>query len=175
MTSNFQHKTIQQIYDIINYRGHHTAPVDQLHYIKKLCEDRLRFLSPTDFFSCTKKVNSRDDILSEDEDDDELDSRNCTIDEEQNESLIIHPRVVLPQSSTKKRLHNPLDEDNDLQRKRLRYEDSSQRITFECYTSMSTSENRTRPFIVSTDIKMIDNSCHEQRTCLTIGKNSSFS
>lgn len=112
----------------------------------------------------------RDDILSDDEDEDELDSRNCTIDEDQNESLIIHPRVVLPQSSTKKRLHNPLDEDHDLQTKRLRYEDSSSRITFECYTSMSTSENLTRPFIVSTDIKMIDNSCNEQRTCLTISE-----
>ena len=41
-SSLFQHKTIQQIYDIIKYRGHHTAPVDQLHYIKKICEDRLR-------------------------------------------------------------------------------------------------------------------------------------
>jgi hypothetical protein len=28
---------------MINYRGHHTPPIDQLHYIKKLCEDRLRF------------------------------------------------------------------------------------------------------------------------------------
>ncbi len=109
----------------------------------------------------------RDDILSEDEEEDELDSRNCTIDDEQNESLIIHPRVVLPQSSTKKRLINPLNEENNLENKRFRYEDSSPCITFECYTSMSTAENHTRPFIVSTDIKMIDN---EQRTCLTLSK-----
>jgi hypothetical protein len=163
---NFQHKTIQQIYDIINYRGNHTAPVDQLHYIKKLCEDRLRFVSISDcFFFFNGKSFFRDDILSEDEEDDELDSRNCTIDEEQNESLIIHPRFVLPQSSTKKRLL----EDNDRQSKRHRYEDSSPCITFECYTSMSRNENLTRPFIVSTDIKMNDN---EQRTCLTISKHS---
>ncbi|CAF3669655.1 unnamed protein product [Rotaria sordida] len=162
------HKTIQQIYDIISYRSHHTSPIDQLHYIKKICEDRLR-----------------DDISSEDEDEDELDSRNCTIDDDQNESIIMHPRVVLPQSSTKKRLLN--HDENDLEKissppKRLRYEDSqqitnspSQRIiaqtTFECYTS----KNITRPFTVSTDIKMIDNSCNEQQSCLTINSDNTLS
>jgi hypothetical protein len=55
-------------------------------------------------------------------------------------------------------------DDDDLQKiisppKRLRYENSpTQRIiaqtTFECYSS----ENTTRPFTVSTDIKMMDNS-----------------
>ncbi|CAF4282954.1 unnamed protein product [Rotaria sp. Silwood2] len=162
------HKTIQQIYDIISYRSHHTSPIDQLHYIKKICEDRLR-----------------DDISSEDEDEDELDSRNCTIDDDQNESVIMHPRVVLPQSSTKKRLLN--HDENDLEKmisppKRFRYEDSkkiinspSQRIiaqtTFECYTS----ENITRPFTVSTDIKMIDNSCNEQQSCSTINSDHTLS
>ena len=38
----FQHKTLEEVYDLINYRGQHTSPVDQLHYIKKLCEDKLR-------------------------------------------------------------------------------------------------------------------------------------
>ncbi|CAF1247601.1 unnamed protein product [Rotaria magnacalcarata] len=162
------HKSLQQIYDIINYRGHHTSPIDQLHYIKKICEDRIR-----------------DEMSSEDDDEDELDSRNCTIDEDQNESIIMHPRVVLPQSSTKKRLLN--HDDNNLEKmmsppKRLRYEDShqinnpsSQRIiaqtTFECYTS----DNMTRPFTVSTDIKMMDNSCNEQRSCLTINSDNTLS
>jgi len=40
---------------------------------------------------------------------------------------------------------------------------------------MSSSENLTRPFIVSTDIKMIDNSCNEQRTCLTINTDDTLS
>ena len=49
----------------------------------------------------------------------------------------------------------------------------SQRIvaqtTFECYTSMSvSSENTTRPFTVSTDIKVIDNSCDEEQSRFTI-------
>ncbi|CAF0761159.1 unnamed protein product [Adineta steineri] len=160
------HKTIQQIYDIINYRGQHTSPIDQLHYIKKLCEDRLR-----------------DDILSEDEDEDELDSRNCTIDDDQNESIIIHPRVVLPQSSTKKRSLNQDDNNIMSPPKRLRYEESrqimnpiSQRIiaqtTFECFTS---AENTTRPFTVSTDIKMMDNSCNDQSSCLTINNDNTLS
>ena len=117
------------------------------------------------------KINSRDDTLSEDEDEDELDSRNCTIDDDQSESIIIHPRVVLPQASTKKRL---LDNDDDLQKiisppKRLRYENpSTQRITaqttFECYSS----ENTTRPFTVSTDIKMMDNSSDTLSSSTTI-------
>ena len=110
----------------------------------------------------------RDTISSDDdEDEDELDSRNCTIDDEQNESLIIHPRVVLPQSSTKKRLLTDLNQDVDLQNKRLRYEDSTQSITFECYTS---NDNLTRPFLVQTDIKLINNSClssTDQQTLLT--------
>jgi hypothetical protein len=128
------------------------------------------------FYKNKEKINFRDDILSDDDDDeDELDSRNCTIDDEQNESIVIHPRFVLPQSSTKKRLLNHLDEEDDLQKKRLRYEDSSQRITFECYTSMSSSESLTRPFIVSTDIKMIDDSCNEQRSCLTIDTDDTLS
>jgi hypothetical protein len=128
------------------------------------------------FYKKKRKIIFRDDIVSEDDDDeDELDSRNCTIDDEQNESIIIHPRVVLPQSSTKKRLLNHPDEENDLQKKRLRYEDPSQRITFECYTSMSSSENLTRPFIVSTDIKMIDNSYNEQQNCLTIDTDDTLS
>jgi len=85
------------------------------------------FLINIDFI--LQKINYRDDISSEDEDD-ELDSRNCTIDDDQNESIIIHPRVVIPQSSTKKRLLNP-DDENDVQKmispsKRLRYEDSRQ-------------------------------------------------
>lgn len=70
-------------------------------------------------------------MLSEDEDEDELDSRNCTIDDDQNESIIMHPRVVLPQSSTKKRLIN--HEENDLEKilsppKRLRFDDSRQLV-----------------------------------------------
>lgn len=110
----------------------------------------------------------RDTNLSDDEDEDELDSRNCTIDDEQNESLVIHPRVVLPQSSTKKRLLTELNQDVvDHQNKRLRYEDSSQSITFECYTS---NENLTRPFLVQTDIQLIDNSTMDQQTSLTIRK-----
>ncbi len=40
---------------------------------------------------------------------------------------------------------------------------------------MSSSENQTRPFIVSTDIKMIDNSCNEQQTCLTIDTDDTLS
>ncbi len=88
------------------------------------------FLINIDFI--LQKINSRDDISSEDEDD-ELDSRNCTIDDDQNESIIIHPRVVIPQSSTKKRLLNH-DDENDVQKmispsKRLRYEDSRQIVT----------------------------------------------
>lgn len=150
------YKTIQQIYDLINYRGVHTSPIDQLHYIKKICEDKLR-----------------DTNLSDDEDEDELDSRNCTIDDEQNESLVIHPRVVLPQSSTKKRLLTELNQDVvDHQNKRLRYEDSSQSITFECYTS---NENLTRPFLVQTDIQLIDNSTTDQQTSLTIHSDDTLS
>ncbi|CAF1440580.1 unnamed protein product [Adineta ricciae] len=151
------HKTIQEIYGIINYHGHHTSPIDQLHYIKKKCEDRLR-----------------DVISSEDEDEDELDSRNCTIDDDTNESLIIHPRVVLPQSSTRKRLLNQDDDTNISPSKRLCYEGSremskpsSQRIiaqtTFQCFTTL---ENTTQPFTVSTDIKMINNSCRQQTSQL---------
>ncbi|UJR33131.1 hypothetical protein I4U23_020588 [Adineta vaga] len=161
------HKTIQEIYGIINYHGHHTSPIDQLHYIKKKCEDRLR-----------------DAISSEDEDEDELDSRNCTIDDDNNnESIIIHPRVVLPQSSTRKRLIDQDDEKSISPSKRLRYDESrqminpsSQRIiaqtTFQCYTSL---ENTTRPFKVSTDIKMIDNSCNEQQSRITIENNDTLS
>jgi hypothetical protein len=98
------------------------------------------------------------------------------MDDEQNESIVIHPRVVLPQSSTKKRLLNHLDEEEDnLQKKRHRYDDSSQCITFECYTSMSSSiDNLTRPFIVSTDIKMMENSSNEQ-TCLTTDNDETLS
>jgi len=94
----------------------------------------------------------REDKSSSDEDEDELDSHNCTIDEDQNESLIMHPRVVLPQSSTKKRLSNHDDEKDSS--KRLRLEDSQQFITkttFECYKT-------NRPFTITTDIKMIDHS-----------------
>lgn len=170
-------KTIQQIYDIINYRGQHTSPIDQLHYIKKICEDRLR--------DDTYSDNENDD------DDEELDSRNCTIDDDQNESIIIHPRVVLPQSSSKKRLYNA-DQDSELNpsispSKRLRFDESSilpnppsQRIiaqtTFECYTSISSSssENTTRPFVVSTDIQMIDHSSDLQRARLTISSDDTL-
>lgn len=38
--------------------------------------------------------------------------------------------------------------------------------TFQCYTSL---ENTTRPFTVSTDIKMINDSCTEQQSRLTLG------
>jgi hypothetical protein len=72
---------IQQIYDLINYHN-------QLHYLKNLCEDRLK---------CRDKKSTSDE-------DDELDRHNCTTDDDQNESVIIHPRIVLPQSLTKKRL-----------------------------------------------------------------------
>lgn len=107
---------------------------------------------------------SRDDKSSSD-DEDELDSHNCTIDDDHNESLIIPPRVVLPQSSTKKRLLDFDDNDKDLQKiisppKRLRLDDSQQFITkttFECY-------NTTRPFTITTDIKMIDNSSTTEST-----------
>ncbi len=100
----------------------------------------------------TKLSYCREDKTSSDEDEDELDSHNCTIDEDQNESLIMHPRVVLPQSSTKKRLLNPDDEKDSS--KRLRLEDSQQFITkttFECYKT-------NRPLTITTDIKMIDHS-----------------
>ncbi|CAF4382121.1 unnamed protein product, partial [Adineta steineri] len=67
--------------------------------------------------------------------------------------------------------------------KRLRYEESrqimnpiSQRIiaqtTFECFTS---AENTTRPFTVSTDIKMMDNSCNDQSSCLTMNNDNTLS
>lgn len=71
----------------------------------------------------------RDDLVSEeDEDEEELDSRDCTIDDEQNESIIMHPRVVLPQTLTKKRLLNS-DDDPDFEKtispsKRLRFDTS---------------------------------------------------
>ncbi|CAF0930276.1 unnamed protein product [Adineta steineri] len=138
------HKTIEQIYDLINYHGQHTSPIDQLHYIKRLCEDKLK----------------KDKSLSSDEDDDELDSHNCTIDDDQNESLIIPPRVVLPQSSTKKHLlNNDDDDEKNLHKihsspKRFRYDNSQEfrtKTIFECY-------NSTQPFTISTDIQMIDHS-----------------
>lgn len=80
-------------------------------------------------------IVSRDDTYSDEEnedDDEELDSRNCTIDDDQNESIIIHPRVVLPQSSSKKRLFNA-DQDSELNpsispSKRLRFDESSIRV-----------------------------------------------
>ena len=71
----------------------------------------------------------RDVISSEDEDEDELDSRNCTIDDDTNVSLIIHPRVVLPQSSTRKRLLNQDDDINISPSKRLCYEGSREMVT----------------------------------------------
>ena len=71
----------------------------------------------------------RDVISCEDEDEDELDSRNCTIDDDTNESLIIHPRVVLPQSSTRKRLLNQDDDTNISPSKRLCYEGSREMVT----------------------------------------------
>jgi len=114
----------------------------------------------------------RDDkSLSTDDDEDELDSHNCTIDDDQNESLIMHPRVVLPQSSTKKRL---LNSDNDKivsPPKRLRCEDSQQfvtKTTFECY-------NTTRPFTITTDIKMIDNSSSSSSSTMNSTKTESTS
>ncbi|UJR14060.1 hypothetical protein I4U23_001057 [Adineta vaga] len=139
------HKTLEEIYDLINYRGQHTSPIDQLHYIKRLCEDKLRE---------DKLV-----LSDEDDDDDEIDSHNCTIDDDdQNDSLIMHPRVVLSQTSVKK---HPLNHSNnrDLHEtivplKRVRHEDTQEfvtKTTIDCY-------NTTRPFKITTDIKVIDNS-----------------
>ena len=80
----------------------------------------------------------------------------------------MHPRVVLPQSSTRKRLLDPDENEKDLQKvisppKRLRYDDSQQfvtKTTFECY-------NNTRPFTITTDIKIDHSSSVEQTLPLT--------
>ena len=102
-----------------------------MHYIKKICEDRLRSVD-RDVRCPDQRFPSfvdRDDLVSEeDEDEEELDSRNCTIDDDQNESIIMHPRVVLPQTLTKKRLLNS-DDDPDFEKtispsKRLRFDNS---------------------------------------------------
>ncbi|CAF0939698.1 unnamed protein product [Adineta ricciae] len=140
------HKTLGEIYDLVNYRGQHTSPIDQLHYIKKLCEDKLRedksFLSDED-----------------DDDDDEIDSQNCTIDDDdQNESLIVHPRVVLSQTSTKNHLlhhtNERISQETIVPIKRSRQDEKQEfvtKTTIDCY-------NTTRPFTITTDIKVIDNS-----------------
>lgn len=91
--ANRLHRTIQQIYDTISYRS---SSVEQFSYIKKLCEDRLR----------KEKISS--------DDEDEIDSHNCTIDEEHNDSIVLHPRVVLPKSTGRKRRITELNGRNSI-------------------------------------------------------------
>ena len=57
-----------------------------------------------------------------DDDDDEIDSHNCTIDEDPTESHFPPPRVVLPQSSSRKRLIN---EKNNLLTRNIQIIDST--------------------------------------------------
>jgi hypothetical protein len=92
-------------------------------------------------------------------------------DDDHNASNIMHPRVVLPQLSTKKRSLN-YDNDKTLSPpKRPRFEESQRfttQTTFECY-------NTTRPFTVTTDIKMIDHSYDEQQSTINSTKTESTS
>ena len=95
----------------------------------------------------------------DDDDDDEIDSHNCTIDDDdQSESLIVHPRVVLSHTSTKKHLvdhtNERVSQDTIVPMKRSRQDDKKKfvtKTTIDCY-------NTTRPFTITTDIKVIDNS-----------------
>ena len=108
-----------------------------------------------------EKSDSRDVVSSEDDDEDELDSRNCTIDDDHNESLVIHPRVVLPQSSTRKRLLDQVDESGISPPKRLRYDESRPmvllRVVFHhvliCF--ISTDESSSATYYCANDFSVL--------------------
>jgi len=150
--ANRLRKCVTQIHTILTYRQQ--PSIDQLHYMKKLCEEKLR-----------EDTFSDDDDSDREEGENFMDeSRNCTLDE--NESIIVHPKVV--QANFLKRYS--CDDEYSIREKsspkRFRCDQvhpSSQQFVAKskfdfspsAYNDMP-SPHTTRPFTVTTDMQQID-------------------